>query len=145
MRQYIWQIILLLFTLASANINCECVKNIFPKGEWIKTAINPKLNGNILCADLKLLNKSEYIQSCIIFENSDILFNINGKFSKKVTTHPLGSWKYSAKDITLENNILCAYLLNCEDNKFIKSCVLVAEGDIFENNKGTFRLTKFIT
>lgn len=147
----ILQIMSMLLTIGAANHTCECIKPpIFPKGEWIKTALNPRINGNLLCADLKPFDKSDFIsipkytQSCIIFEENDILFNFDGQFSKKVTKNPPGSWVDTAKDITLHNNILCASLRTCRGGEFRKTCIMVKDDDILENNLGSFQRTRWL-
>jgi hypothetical protein len=106
-----------------------CVK--FPDGTWTSTAINPKINGNLLCAELKNI-KGNYESSCIIFNQNDKYSNIDGKIAKSSDTIPDGVWlsseNYKKNSVHFNNGRLCAKLYTYE-SPFKEHCIDVAEGD----------------
>jgi hypothetical protein len=121
----------LIVGVCGTDNNCLPNNIIYPNGDWTLTAKNPKINGNLLCAELKNSN-GKYESSCIVFNQNDRYFNIDGKFAKVSNKIPDGEWltytHYKKESVHFRNGRLCAKLLMYKDD-WVEDCIYVGEGD----------------
>jgi hypothetical protein len=111
---------------------------IYPNGNWALTAKNPKIDANLLCAELKN-SKGIYESSCVIFNLNEIYNNIDGKFTKPANALPKGQWLYNSykKDsIQFKNGRLCAEILT--EYSWDEICIDVGEDDKVGFSSGRF-------
>jgi len=140
------------------NIGMGIGQNIglsLPQGNWINTSRNPRVQGNILYAEL--LNKNGiWVLANTQYRNGDEFINDNGSFrfirnnmgfnmrsrrsSRKYNNKfPMGNWINTAKNYYIEGNILHADLKNRE-GIYVKATTYYHPNDILENNNGIFKI-----
>jgi hypothetical protein len=111
--------------------NCSSNNVIYPNGDWALTAKNPKINGNLLCAELKNA-EGNYESSCVVFNQNDRYFNLDGKFAKLSDKIPEGEWtsseNYKKGTENFRNGILSAIILTHKIG-WNENRINVAEGD----------------
>lgn len=104
------------------------------------------LTANLKARDGSILQSSVIVTHGMALENDDGKFIITTKGHYSVTgaysnVLPAGNWMFTAKNISLENNILTAFLQK-PDGTYSHSSIVVLEGYVVENDNGKFNIVK---